>query len=343
MRALRVHEHGGPSVLRVDSIETPSPGPGQVRVAVRYVGVNHLDTWVRRGVPGHTFPLPITLGSDVAGIVDAVGEGTHLEVGARVALHPSNGCGRCARCEADRDDLCADFAIRGESFDGGCAEFVVVDEALLLPVPDEIDLEIAAATPLTLLTAWHMLVGRAGIQSGQTVLVQAVGSGVGSMAVQIAKFRGCTVLGTASTEEKREKARALGADHVFGYDETRDRVRQHAPKGVDIVVDHVGEATWKDSVRSLAWGGTLVTCGATTGPKVGLDLRAVFFKQLSVLGSTMGSGKELLDAWAAFQAGHIRPVVHRVVSMRAAAEAHTALEDRAVFGKIVLKQDLAEG
>ena len=340
MRALRVHEHGGPEALRLDSLSTPEPGPGQVRVAVRFVGVNHLDTWVRRGVPGHKFPLPIVLGSDVAGVVDAVGAGVDVQIGARVALHPSLGCGACPRCEEDRDDLCPKFAIRGESFDGGCAEYVVVDQSLVLPVPDDIALDVAAATPLTLLTAWHMLVGRARIRAGQTVLVQAVGSGVGSMAIQIAKFHGCTVLGTASTEEKREKARALGADHVFAYEATKEQVRALAPKGVDIVVDHVGEATWKDSLRALAWGGTLVTCGATSGPKVGLDLRAVFFKQLSVLGCTMGSGKEMLEAWAAFQAGHIRPVIHRVVSMRSAAEAHAALEERAVFGKIVLEQDL---
>lgn len=340
MREIRIREHGGLEVLKVVDVPEPEPGPGQVRVAVRYVGVNHLDTWVRKGVSGHRFPLPLVPGSDVVGVVDRLGYGASISLGAPVALHPGVGCGGCARCLSGRQDLCRHYHIRGEGMDGGYTEKIVVNVNELLPVSPGISLEEAAAVPLSLLTAWHMLVGRAHVEPGQTVLIQAIGSGVGTMALQIARMMNCRILGTASSEDKRARARSLGADAVFAYSDIRERTRELAPDGVDVVLDHVGSATWQESLRTLRWGGTFVTCGATSGHKVDLDLRLLFYKQLSLLGSTMGSMGEMLAAWQHFLLGRIRPVVYSVLPMTEAGSAHTLLEERDVFGKVVLRQDL---
>ncbi|MCB9780817.1 MAG: zinc-binding dehydrogenase [Alphaproteobacteria bacterium] len=335
MRAIRVDEHGGPEVLRTVVVPRPEPGPGQVAVDVTHVALNHLDLWVRRGVPGHRFPLPLIPGSDVAGV--------RADTGQPVVLHPGFGCMACPRCLSGRHDLCRRYIIRGERGDGGMCERVVVPEAELLPIPAGMDPAHAAALPLALLTAWHMLRTRAGIAPGDRVLVQAGASGVGVMAIQIAKLCGARVVATASSPDKRELCRALGAEHAWSYEDAATGVRDWTGKeGVDIAVDHVGAATWPLSLRALRWGGTYVTCGATAGHEVALDLRAVFFKQLSVLGSTMGGMGELCDAWKAVQAGAIRPVVDRVGRMSALGEAHALLEDRAIAGKIVVRQDLGE-
>lgn len=343
MKALMVQEHGGLDVLRVVDVDTPEPGPGQVRVAVRAVGANHLDTWVRRGVPGHAFPLPLVLGSDVAGVVDESGPGvTDLAPGAPVVLAPGVSCGHCAACLSGRDNQCRSYGLLGEHRDGGCADFIVVPRQNVMPLPAGLSFEQAAAIPITFLTAWHMLVDRAALRPGETVLVHAGGSGVGSAAVQIAKLWGATVITTAGTPAKCERALALGADHAIDYN-ARDfvaAVRELTGKrGVDVVVEHVGAATWAGSLRSLAWHGRLVTCGATTGADVSLNLRQVFFKSLSILGSTMGSKGELAELLGHFASGRLRPVVDRVLPMSAAAEAHRLLEAREVFGKIVLVPD----
>jgi NADPH:quinone reductase-like Zn-dependent oxidoreductase len=341
MKEIRIREHGGYEVLRVSEVPEPEPGPGQVRVAVRYVGVNHLDAWVRAGLPGHRIPLPLVPGADVVGVVDAVGSGVEVTEGTRVALHPGIGCGRCQRCLEGQHDLCERrYRIRGETMDGGCREKVVVEERELLPLLDQTPLASAAAMPLSLLTAWHMLVNRARIRPGQTLLIQAIGSGVGVMAVQLARLMGCTVLGTASTESKREEAVRLGAIDVFAYSQVREKVREHTRHGVDVVVDHVGSATWDESLRALRRGGTLVTCGATSGHKVDLDLRVLFFKQFSLVGSTMGSMGEMATAWEHFLQGRVTPVISATLPMSEIAEAHKMLEGRDVFGKIVLRQDL---
>jgi NADPH:quinone reductase-like Zn-dependent oxidoreductase len=274
------------------------------------------------------------------GVIDAVGEGVDRELGTRVALHPGVGCMGCPQCLRGRHDLCARYAIRGENRDGGCAERIVVDARELLPLREDTSMEQAAAVPLSLLTAWHMLVGRARIEPGQTVLVQAIGSGVGTMAAQIARLFDCTVLGTASSDAKRRAALELGATAAFAYADLRDAVREHAPGGVDVVIDHVGSATWNESLRALRPGGCLVTCGATSGHKVELNLRVLFYKQFSLLGSTMGSMGEMELAWRHFLDGRVRPVIHECLPMRQIAEAHRILEERDVFGKVVLRQDL---
>lgn len=331
MKAVRIDQHGGPEVLRVVEVDDPIVGPGEVGVRVTHVGLNHLDVWVRRGVDSHHFPLPLIPGSDVVGIREDTGDA--------VALQPGFGCGRCAQCRRGRHELCRHYAIRGETIDGGMCERVVVPESHLLPCP--LPPEQAAGTPLSLLTAWHMLVGRAKVKPGDKVLIQAGASGVGVYAIQIAKLHGAEVAVTASSEHKRARCIALGADMAWTYEQTRSEVRAWTEKrGVDIVLDHVGTSTWDTSVRALARGGSLVTCGATTGHEANIDLRILFFKQLNLLGSTMGGMDELREAWATVLRGDIQPVVDRVLPMSRLAEAHELLEDRALVGKVVVEQDL---
>jgi NADPH:quinone reductase-like Zn-dependent oxidoreductase len=329
--AIVIDTHGGPEVLRTRTVPAFAPGPGEARVRVTHVALNHLDLWVRKGVAGHDFHLPHIPGSDVAGVV--VSEGAGLPVGTPVVLHPSWGCGVCPACLDGRQDRCRSFRIRGENTDGGCTTELVVPAWQLLPIPAGMAPAEAVALPLTLLTAWHMLVTRARLARGERVLVQAGGSGVGVMAIQIAKLFGSEVHATASTPARRARLEALGAT-AWPYENIG--VRE-----VDVVVESVGESTWASSMRALAWGGRLVCCGATAGADVGLNLRAVFFKQLEVIGSTMGSNAELLRAWREVAAGRIHPVVDRVLPLSQLADAHALLEGRGAFGKIVLAQDLA--
>jgi NADPH:quinone reductase-like Zn-dependent oxidoreductase len=327
MKAVVIREHGSFDRLRIEEIPVPEPRPDEVRVRVRAAALNHLDTWVRRGIPGVAFPLPIVPGCDGAGIVDAAGEAARgIRPGQEVVLAPGLG-----------DPLDKDYGILGETRDGTCAEYVVVPRENVLPKPENLTFEEAAAVPLTFLTAWAMLVRRARIEPGEWVLVHAAGSGVGTAAIQIAKLFRCQVIATASTEEKRARARELGADETLPYDDfARAARRLTGRSGVDVVVEHVGAATFEGSVLALRKGGRLVTCGATTGAEVRVDLRHVFFKSLSLLGSTMGTLQELKTALGHVAAGRMRPVIDSVFPLDEIAEAHRRLADRAVFGKIVV-------
>lgn len=341
MRVVRIREHGGLDRLVFEEAPRPEPGPGEVRVAVKAAGVNHLDTWVRRGVPGHTFPLPMIPGCDGAGVVDAVGPGvTQRKPGDRVVLAPGHACGLCPACTSGRDHLCRHYGIFGETRDGTCAEAVVVPERNALPLPASVPFATAAAFPLVYLTAWHMLAGRAELRPGETVLVHAAGAGVSTAALQIARLLGAgRVIATTSTAAKAAKARALGADVVIDYtrEDVLGAVREATRKqGVDVVIDHVGATTFATSLKCLRKGGRVVTCGATSGPSVDVHLNLVFFKSLSILGSTMGplgTVHELVDHVAA---GRLQPVVDSVMPLAAVAEAHRRLEARDVFGKLVL-------
>lgn len=333
MRVVRVRNHGGPDVLRVEEDPEPVAGPGDVRVRVTHVGLNHLDVWVRRGIPGHAFPLPLIPGADIAGVRE--------DTGAPVVIHPAVSCRECRACTSGRPDLCRQYRIRGERMDGGCAEVVVVPGWQLLPA-DGLDPSHAAALPLSLLTAWHLLIGRARVQPGDRVVVMGGAGGVGSLAIQVAVLAGARVAAVASTPEKRALCLDLGAEEAWGPDEAVDRSRTWTAKaGVDVVVEHVGGRAFEDGVRMLRWGGKLATCGATAGHQVTLDLRALFFKQLDLLGSTMGSPAELAAAWDQVRAGRIRAVVDRVLPMTRIGDAQAALEARAVAGKVVLHQDLS--
>ena len=341
MRAVVFHEHGEPNVLVVEERPRPVPRADEVLVEVRACALNHLDVWVRRGIPGLKLSMPHILGNDVAGTVAEVGElVSNVAPGDRVLLSPGVSCGHCAQCLAGDDNLCPSYDILGHGIDGGYAEFVVAPARNAHAIPPGLSFEQAAAIPLTFLTAWHMLITRAGLKPGESVLVLAAGSGVGTAAIQIAKLVGARVIATASTDEKLERARELGADDAVNYTaepQFHKTVRRLTEgKGVEVVVEHVGAATWEMSLASLARNGRLVTCGATTGFDAKIDLRHLFFKHLSVLGSFMGRHDELVRLLPFFEDGRLRPVVDRVLPLERAAEAHRLMGDRAQFGKLVL-------
>lgn len=339
MRAVVIREHGGPEVLRFEERQETAPGPREVRVRVRAVGLNHLDLWVRKGVPGHTFPLPIVPGCDIAGVVEALGPGAEgIAVGDEVVVAPGVSCGRCPVFRSGRDALCRSYGILGESRDGGCQELLVVADTGLFLKPSGLDWAHAAAVPLTFLTAWHMLKTRAEVQPGERVLVHAAGSGVSTAAIQIAALLGARVVATAGSEEKCARAIALGAEEAINYrasDFTRE-VRRWSGGGVDVVVDHVGTDTFERSLRCLSKGGRYVTCGATSGFELKTDFRLVFFKSLSILGSTMGGGHELATVLSLVAMGRLRPIVDRVFPLEQIADAHRRLAAREAFGKVVL-------
>jgi NADPH:quinone reductase-like Zn-dependent oxidoreductase len=339
MKAVRFHEHGGVDVLRYEDAPDPVPGPGEALVRVRACALNHLDLWQRRGMERVRIPFPHISGADVAGEVVEPGA-SGLAPGARVMLQPGVSCGHCPQCLAGRDNECNFYRVLGNQNEGGYAQLVKVPSVNLIPLPDHVDVIAAAAFPLTFVTAWHMLITRARLEAGEDVLVLAAGSGVGQAAIQIAKLHGARVFATAGSDEKLERARALGADAVINHhtEDVPKRVRDlTAGRGVPIVFEHVGQATWDRSVKCLARSGRLVTCGATTGPEVGIDLRFLFGRQLSLLGSYMGTKGELLRAAPFFFDGRLRPIVDKVFPLQEAAAAQQRLESAAQFGKIVLK------
>jgi NADPH:quinone reductase-like Zn-dependent oxidoreductase len=338
MKAVRFHAHGGVDVLRYEDAPDPDAAPGRALVRVRACALNHLDVWERRGLERVRIPLPHISGSDVAGELAA--PAADLPAGTRVMLQPGLSCGRCEPCLAGRDNSCPTYDVLGYRSDGGYAELVSVPWANLIPIPSHIGFVEAAAFPLTFLTAWHMLVTRARVARGDDVLVLAAGSGVGQAAIQIARLHGARVFATAGSDDKAARARALGAEAVIDHDrqDFAQEIRAlTARRGVDVVVEHVGEATWERSVRCLARGGRLVTCGATTGPGAAVDLNHLFARQLSLLGSYTGTKSELLTSAKLFFAGHLRPVVDTSLPLAAAADAQRRLEERKHFGKIVLE------
>lgn len=340
MRAARISEHGGLDAIRVETVPVPRPGPGEVLVEVRAAGLNHLDLWVRRGVPGHAFPLPMIPGCDGAGVVAALGEGIRrAKVGDEVIIAPGLSCGVCERCLEGDDPLCSEYGILGETRDGTCAEYVVVPEANLLPRPANVSWEEAGCFALVALTSWTMLLDRARLRPAETLLVLAGGSGVGSLGVQIGRFLGCTVIATAGGAEKCARLPALGADETIDHssESVSMRVKElTGGRGVDVVLEHVGEATWEDSLKSLARGGRLVTCGATTGAEASVHLRRLFFKRLSILGSTMGPRAHLHTLVRLLERGVLAPVLAETYPLERLGEAHGRLEERAVFGKIAV-------
>lgn len=341
MRAVHVPEHGGPEVLRIVDLPDPTPAPGEVVVRMTAASLNHLDLWVRRGMPGMPIPLPIIPGCDGTGVIAALGEGVcDLAVGDRVVVLPGHSSGQSAHDRAGNDHLSDDYGIRGEHSDGLDRELVALERRYVMLLPDGVDPVEAAAVPLVFLTAWGMLVERAQVAEGETVLVLAGTSGVGSAAIQIAVDRGARVITTAGSDAKRALCAQLGAHEVLDHhdpDWPKAVKRLTDGKGCDVVVEHVGPATWLGSMRSLARNGRLVTCGGTTGPKVEVLLPHLFMKNLSVLGSTMGPARAMPDIFAAVARGAYRPVIDRVLPFDEVVEAHRVLEAGEALGKVVLR------
>src|SRR5271168_214951 len=340
MKAIVFEKHGAPEVLHYTDAPTPTIRPSEVLVRVKACALNHLDLWVRRGLPGVPIPLPHIPGSDVAGEIAEVGaDVTGVRPGQKVVLAPGVTCGKCPACISGQDNRCRQFSNLGYLIDGGCAEFVRAPEVNCLPYPENLSFVEAASIPLVFQTAWHMLLSRAELQPGEDVLILGAGSGVGTAAIQIAKFFGARVIATASTDEKAAKATELGADHVVNLktQKIREEVRRITNKrGVDVVFEHVGTATWDESLASLAYAGRLITCGATTGYDARLDLRLLFAKQLSLMGSYMGTKSDLHSVMRLVAAGRFRPIIDKIFPLSEAAAAHAYLESGAQFGKVVL-------
>lgn len=343
MKAIRVHEHGDYEVLRVEDVAVPEPGPGQMRIKVAWAALNHLDTWVRRGVPGHKFPLPMTPGCDFSGVVDLAGAGVvGWKAGDRVAVAPGHACGQCRRCGEGKQNLCHRYGIYGETEDGGNAEFALVNAENLMPVPDGFPLDQAAAFPLAYLTAWHMLTTRCGVQPGDRVLIHAAGSGVSAAATQIARLHGARVFVTAGSDEKVERGIENGAEAGVNYRENDwvAAVKKWAGRGgLDIIVDHVGVDTLPKGLWLLARGGRIVTCGVTSGAVMELNMAPLFFKTLSVLGSTMGGLGEQKQVADLVFSGALQPIIDSRFDLEQVADAHRRMGEREVFGKILLQVD----
>jgi len=339
MKAVIFSEHGGPEVLRYTDVPEPAIGARDVLIRVRACALNHLDLWIRRGLPGRNVPLPHIPGSDISGEVAKIGEGvTNVRVGDRVLLAPGVSCGQCEQCIAGRDSFCKEYTLFGSTIPGGYAEFVRSPAVNVIPIPGNLTFDEAAAIPLVFLTAWHMLFTRAQLRPSEEVLVIAAGSGVGSAAIQLAKATGARVIATAGSEPKLAKAKALGADEVLLHagDFAREVKRLTGGRGVDVVFEHVGQATWEQSVFSLKPGGRLVTCGATTGFEGKINIGYLFARQLSILGSFMGHKSELYSALEIFKRGLLKPVIDCVMPLDRASDAHKRIENREQFGKVVL-------
>jgi NADPH:quinone reductase-like Zn-dependent oxidoreductase len=341
MKALVFHEFGGPDKLRYEDVPDPRVGPGEVLVRVRACALNHLDLFVREGIPALKTPLPFWTGCDIAGEVVEVGPGVQdVTAGTRVAVNPNLTCGRCEFCMQGEDSLCVRYGILGEHARGGLAEYVAVRADNVLPLPGAVAFEAAASFILTNMTAWRMVVTQGQVRPGQDVLVIGVGGGVSSTAVQIARLCGARVIVTSSDDAKLEKARALGAEVGINYRKNPDWAKlvfeATGRRGVDVVIENVGAATWKDSIRSLKGGGRLVTCGATSGPVGETLIPLVFWKQVHLIGSTMANRKEFHDVMSQFFAGRLRAIIDEVAPLKDGAAAQQRLAEGRQFGKIVL-------
>jgi len=340
MKAARIHQHGSPEVLVYEDAPEPKIKANQILVRVRACSLNHLDLFVRAGIPGMKFTMPHILGCDIAGEVVEVGElCERVKPGWRVVLSPGLSCRQCDQCLAGRDNFCRRYTIFGYGVDGGDTELLAAPEWTAIQIPDDLSFEQAAAAPLVFLTAWHMLTGRARLRPGEDVLVLAASSGVGSAAIQIAKLFHCRVIATAGGDAKLAKAKELGADHVIDHyqqDISAEVKKFTGKRGVDVVFEHVGAATWPKSLESLAPGGRLVTCGNTTGWDVKLDLRFLFSKQWSLLGSFMGTLGDLHEVLKFVFRKELQPVIDRVYPLSEIRAAHERLENKEQFGKVLV-------
>lgn len=338
MKAVRFHEPGGPEVLKYEDAPEPVVGRGEVIIRVRACSLNRIDLWLRSGL--YNTKLPHILGSEFSGDISEIGSNVkNLEVGQRALIYPGLVDGTCNYCLAGEESLCDNFGIIGSATDGGYAEYAKVPAENVFPIPENIGYDEASAIPLVFVTAWHMLITRARLRVGEKVLIHAAGSGIGSAAVQIAKLAGATVFATAGSDDKLEHIKELGADYLINYTE-KDFAEEvmHLTKreGVDVVFEHVGAATFEDSLAALAKNGRLVIAGATSGSDVEINIRKLYNRQLTIIGSMLGTRRELADILKLVEGGKLRPVIDRVMPLREAAKAHELLMDRKQFGKIIL-------
>jgi NADPH:quinone reductase-like Zn-dependent oxidoreductase len=343
MKAVYFTEHGGIDKLTYGDLPDPVPDAGEVLVRVHACGLNHADRWVRQGLPMLRVPMPFTLGQDVGGVVEALGPAVDgPPVGTPVVLNPGVGCGRCARCLSGWDNLCASYRLIGKNLPGGYAELVKVPAANLVPLPPGLSFVDAACLPAVFITTWNMIFDQAKLQPGEWILVHAGGSGVGSAAIQLARMVGANVITTAGSDEKVEKGVALGAHYGINY-KTHDFLREvrriTQKRGVDVVIEHIGEDVWERSLLCLATGGRLVTCGASSGYLPKTNLRHVFFRNLQIRGATCGSKSILFRIVRLAHAGTLRPVLDRALPLSEARTAHHLMEERQQFGKLVLVPD----
>ncbi len=341
MKAIRIHEHGNTDVLRIEDLPIPEIESDEVLIRVEAAALNHLDLWVRKGLPG--VPLPLIMGSEAAGEVVRVGERAHNRFGLKVGDHvfniPIHSCGHCAYCFAGQENLCPEFHIPGESMQGVQAEYIAVPAAYVYKRPKNLSWEETAAFPLAGMTAYHMLVQKAQVKPEHTVLIYGASSGVGSAAIQIAHAFGAQVITTVGSAKKAQLAQKLGAEHIIRYDqEAVGKVVKELTngEGVDIIIEHPGEATWKESLRALKKGGKIVTCGATTGPQATIDLRALFIKHQQIIGSTMGTRKDIIELVDLINRGKFKPIIAKTFTFDEVAKAHEFLEKGQAFGKVVL-------
>ena len=341
MKAVRFHEHGGLDVLKYEDAPEPQIQANEVLVRVKACALNHLDLWLRTGVRAWQLPMPHIVGSDISGEVAQVGNLVpHVKPGDRVLLAPGISCGLCEACWKGLDSACRSYTLFGVMVDGGYAEYVKSPAANVIPIPGDLTFDEAAAVPLVFLTAWHMLFTRARLQPGEDVLVIGAGSGVGSAALQIAKLFGCRVIATAGTDAKLAKARELGADDGINHSKqsiSEEVSRLTAKRGVDVIVEHVGQAVWDECFNSLATYGRLVTCGVTTGGEVKLNVQALFGRQRTILGSFMGGKGELTDVLKLVGQRRLKAVIDSVFPLSEAREAQRKMESRDFFGKILLR------
>ena len=343
MKAAFFREHGGLDRIEYGDLPDPVPGPGQVRVRIRAGALNHLDIFVRTGIPGIPVALPHVMGSDGAGVVESVGPGvTRVKPGDEVVLNPGVNCGECEFCLRGEHSLCVTFHLLGEHVAGTFAEYVVAPAVNAYPRPASLTWEESAAFPLTFLTAWRMLVSKARVRPGESLLIIGIGGGVAVAALQIAKLLGMTVFVTSGSVEKLARAKGLGAEEGIDHsasDFAREVRKLTGKRGVDVVLDSVGKATWRQSIAAAAKGGRLLTCGATTGPDPQTDLGRIFWNQLTVYGSTMGTHAEFAEMLRIFRDGRVKPVVDAVFPLPQAREAQRRIEEKRQFGKVVLRVD----
>lgn len=340
MKAAYFNEHGGIDKIILGEVPKPIPKSGEVLVQVKYSAVNHLDIWVRKGWPGLKNVNPHILGGDASGVIDKLGSKSQtFKEGDEVIVHPGLSCGSCQHCTEGWESLCADYAILGEQVSGTHAEWVSVPERNLFLKPKNLSFAEAAGLPLVFTTAWQMLVTRAKARKGDKVLIHGAGSGVSVIAVQIAKILGLEVAVTSTHHEKLKKAKTLGATIILNSEEVdfSKEIRKFWSKGPDIILDHIGQAFWEKNIKCLRSGGILVTCGATSGGAGVTDLKHLFFRQLSLLGSTMGNKKDFNRGVELCEKGELRSIIDKEFTLSQVAQAHSYLENKSQFGKVVIK------